>query len=77
MKTKVLNINKSYGKTIMIDNYSFKFSTSITWEVELEDDSQLDELNKRLQEKVENLVNNDILRNQDVMSKLTGGKNVK
>jgi len=77
MKIKVLNINKSYGKTIMVDNYSFKFSTSITWEVELEDDSHLDELNKMLQEKVENLVNNDILRNQDVMSKLTGGKNVK
>jgi hypothetical protein len=77
MKVKVLNINKSYGKTIMMDNYSFKFSTSITWEVELDDDSQLDELNKMLQEKVENLVNNDILRNQDVMSKLTGGRNVK
>jgi hypothetical protein len=77
MKIKVLNINKSYGKTIMMDNYSFKFSTSITWEVELDDESQLDKVNKELQEKVENLVNNDILRNQDVMSKLTGGRNVK
>jgi len=77
MKIKTVNINKSYGKTIMMDNYSFKFSTSITWEVELEDESKLSEISQELQKKVENIVNNDILRNQDVMSKLTGGKNVK
>jgi small-conductance mechanosensitive channel len=74
MKLKVVSITKSYGKTIMMDNYSFKFGVTLSYEVELDDENQLEEINRIIQQKAEKLVNDDIKGNQEVMKKLTGGK---
>lgn len=70
MKGKLINISKSYGKTIMMDNYSFKFGVNLTWETEVSTEEEIMETSKKLQEYAERIVNEDIIRNQEVMKML-------
>ncbi|MEM3509611.1 MAG: hypothetical protein QXL51_00095 [Candidatus Aenigmatarchaeota archaeon] len=70
MKGKLINISKSYGKTIMMDEYSFKFGVNLTWETEVSTEEEILEISQKLQQIAERIVNEDIIRNQDVMKKL-------
>ncbi|MEM4460879.1 MAG: hypothetical protein QXY70_01940 [Nanopusillaceae archaeon] len=70
MKGKLINISKTYGKTIMMDEYSFKFGVNLTWETEVSTEEEILEISQKLQQIAERIVNEDIIRNQDVMKKL-------
>ena len=68
---KLKSITQSYGKTIMMDNYSFKFGVTLTYDLGEEDTQSVEELSKEIHTRAVAIVNDDIKRNDEVMKMLS------